>query len=454
MTRNKIEKQVLEKITPSQNYRKKLHIVVGEINSKLTLEIKKRKLPVSIELVGSTAKDTYLKDDLDIDFFIKFPTKLTKKEIAESTLSVGRSILVNTEESYAEHPYIRGYYKNYYVEIVPCYKIENASQKLSAVDRTPLHTKFVIENLAESQKSEVRLFKQFLKGINCYGAEAEIEGFSGYLCEILIIKYLTFEKLLNSSNKWKKGKIISLTNEKYPEFKTPLIFIDPVDTNRNVASALSKEKFNLFIKASNEYLKKPSINFFFPNKIKPWTLDKISREIQKQNCKYIGLKINKPDTIPENLYPQARKASSSIRNISKRADFPIYDIKFFIDDNKKKIYFIVKTKKEQLSETFTHVGPPKKLKSHTEDFVNKWKNDPKVTKKPYEKNGRIYVELRRDFTNISDFLKDQVKNIRMGKHLDKIVCERYEILENKYLIIENLRIFWTEYLDNKMSWER
>ena len=100
----------------------------------------------------------------------------------------------NSEESYAEHPYIRGYYKNYKIEIVPCYKIEKASQKLSAVDRTPLHTQFIKENLKENQKKEVRLLKQFLIGIDWYGAEADVEGFSGYLCEILILTFKSSSK--------------------------------------------------------------------------------------------------------------------------------------------------------------------------------------------------------------------------------------------------------------------
>ena len=204
---NQIEKKVLEKITPSPEYKKKIDKLVNEINGLIKQEIKKRNLPVTIELVGSIAKDTYLKDDLDIDFFLKFPTKYQKEKIGENALLIGRTILKNTKESYAEHPYIRGYYKKYKVEIVPCYKIENVSQRLSAVDRTPLHTKYVKKNLPESKKLDVRLFKQFLKGIGCYGAEAEIEGFSGYLCEILIIKYESFGNLLKNAQKWKKGEI-------------------------------------------------------------------------------------------------------------------------------------------------------------------------------------------------------------------------------------------------------
>jgi tRNA nucleotidyltransferase (CCA-adding enzyme) len=187
-----IEKKVLKVVTPSQSDRKKLEEVVQDLKKQVKQEIAKRNLPASIEIVGSTAKDTYLKNNLDIDLFIVFPTTFSKENIAHNSLSIGRKILKNTEECYAEHPYIRGYFKNYKAEIVPCYKIESASQKLSAVDRTPLHTKYVKEHLHESQKQEVRLFKQFLIGIGCYGAEAEIEGFSGYLCEIVIMKYGSF----------------------------------------------------------------------------------------------------------------------------------------------------------------------------------------------------------------------------------------------------------------------
>lgn len=454
MKRNEIEEQVLKKITPDHRYRQKLHEIIEEIREKLEKEIQKRKLPVSIELVGSTAKDTYLKDNLDIDFFLSFPSKFPKKDIAENALSIGKRLLENTEESYAEHPYIRGYYKNYEVEVVPCYKIEKASQRLSAVDRTPLHTKFVKENILESQKPEVRLLKQFLRGTGCYGAEAEIEGFSGYLCEILILKYGSFRKLLENSKNWKTGEKLALNKGEHPVFNTPLTFIDPVDTNRNVASALSQEKFQLFVKASDEYLEKPSITFFFPNKTKPWTLEKINEEIQKQKCFYIGVKIDKPDIISENLYPQVRKAARSIWEVSERNDFHIYDVKFYIDELEKKVYFIIKTKREPLSETLKHLGPPAKLKENVDDFINKWKNDPRVIKKPYEKNGRYYIEIKRDYIEIKDFLVDQVKNLSMGKHLDQIVRKKYIVLEQDDLLKDNLRVFWTEYLDKKMSWAR
>jgi len=84
----------------------------------------------------------------------------------------------------------------------------------------------------------------------------------------------------------------------------------------------------------------------------------------------------------------------------------------------------------------------------------KWGDNPRMIKKPYEKNGRFYVEIKREFRNIKDFLRDQVKNLSMGKHLDGIIKERYDIVELDDLLKENLQVFWTGYLDGQMTWDR
>jgi tRNA nucleotidyltransferase (CCA-adding enzyme) len=298
------------------------------------------------------------------------------------------------------------------------------------------------------------LFKQFLRGVGCYGAEAEIEGFSGYLCEILIIRYGSFKKLIQHAQHWGHGEKLALSDAVFPSFDTPLTFIDPVDNDRNVASALSKEKFDFFLKACEEYLKKPRITFFFPNETKPWSLEKIRAEIKKQANLHVGVKIAKPDIIAENLYPQIRKAARSIWDACESYDFTIHDITFHVDELEKLIFIVVNTKIESLSKTFIHRGPPVKLKDNVKDFSRRWKDDPRVTKKPYEKNGVLYVEIEREYTQIKDFLKDQVKNLSLGKHLGKSKDKKYEIVEMDGLLKASLRVFWTKYLDKKMPWER
>jgi len=445
-----IETKVLKKITPDVTEKKQIERVIKTLKKQVTKEIKKAKVPITLKLVGSTAKDTYLKTSVDIDLFLVFPTTVTREILQKKALAIGRAILEQQEECYAEHPYVRGVFHGYKTELVPCYKIEFASQKLSAVDRTPLHTRFVKKYLNESRKKEVRLFKQFLKGINCYGAEAEIEGFSGYLCEIMIIKYKTFQQLVENVQYWRHGEILALEEGTFPNFETPLTFIDPVDSERNVASALSIDKFELFITACKEYIKKPRLTFFFPNKLQPWSLEKIKKAIGTNV--FVGVKLPKPEIIAENLYPQVRKAVRSIREVCEQYEFTIFDATFSIE--KADVYIVLHPKTITLSKTVLHAGPPVILKKNAEEFIQKWHNNPRTTRKPFEKNKRLYVEIKRDYINIQNLLKGQIKQLSLGKHIDLMIRKGFMIMNHTDLITENLRLFWTMYLDKQMTWER
>jgi tRNA nucleotidyltransferase (CCA-adding enzyme) len=264
------------------------------------------------------------------------------------------------------------------------------------------------------------------------------------------LKYDNFQELILNAQNWKQGQFLSLTTESASTFKTPLVFIDPVDNERNVPSALIKENFDLFVKACKEYVKKPRITFFFPNEIKPWSIDKIKKEIGKRE--FIGLKIEKPEIIAENLYPQVRKAVRSIQELCERFDFTILDTKFHVDNNT--IYIILNPEKLKISKTMIHKGPPIRLKENAADFIKKWSNNPRTVSKPFEKDKRLYVEVEREFTNIKDLLTDRIKTLSLGKNIDVIIQKEFSILKLEELLIENLCIFWTEYLDGKMSWER
>ena len=67
-----IEKHVLKKITPIASERHRLKSVITKLTKDVHEEIQKRNLPITSELVGSTAKDTYLRNNLDIDLFLLF----------------------------------------------------------------------------------------------------------------------------------------------------------------------------------------------------------------------------------------------------------------------------------------------------------------------------------------------------------------------------------------------
>ena len=113
-------------------------------------------------------------------------------------------------------------------------KIDSTEHLISAVDRTPFHTRYVKEHLKEDQKNDVRLLKQFMKGIGTYGAEARTRGFSGYLLELLVLRYGTFKDVISAMAGWTNGTVLSLERAGAKRFNDPLVFFDPVDPSRNI----------------------------------------------------------------------------------------------------------------------------------------------------------------------------------------------------------------------------
>ncbi|OYT29948.1 CCA tRNA nucleotidyltransferase [Thermoplasmatales archaeon ex4572_165] len=447
-------KGILPKINPTKKDRDKIEKTLKQFTTLVQHEIDKTKTNPTIEIVGSIAKDTYLKNTLDIDVFLLFDPNVKRNIIAETTLKIGKKLLKNTEECYAEHPYIRGIFNDYKLELVPGYLIKDASQKISAVDRTPLHTKYIKSHISEIQKQEIRLFKQFLHGINCYGAEAEIQGFSGYLCEILIVKYKSFLQLIQNAKNWDSPIHLSLHQESPIDFSDPLVFIDPVDPERNVASAVSDKTLNRFMKACDAFLLKPKKTFFFPNPVKPWSLEKIKKYVTSTEKQYISIIFSKPDLISENLVPQLRKTCKFIKNEATQNDFIIYDIDFTIDEKHQFIYIIIQSDRKPLSETYTHIGPPTKLTEHIKKFEEKWKDHPLLHKEPYENEKRMYVSVKRKHRMLISFLADNLQSYPLSRHIERKIKKNYFIEKDEELVKKELQIFWTMYFDGKDPWER
>ncbi|MBU0497704.1 MAG: CCA tRNA nucleotidyltransferase [Candidatus Thermoplasmatota archaeon] len=447
---NDIEQQVLKCITPTAKEEQTLQKTIQILLKEIIKQLHQYKITITPQLVGSTAKGTYLRNDLDIDLFLVFPITTPRKTLANISRTVGYTLLADPEECYAEHPYIRGIYHGYKTEIVPCYHIESVANKLSAVDRTPLHTSYITKHLTFTQQQEVRVFKQFLHGIGCYGAEAEIEGFSGYLSELIILQYHTFQNTIDHASKWKPGITITLTPDDPPSFSTPLIIIDPVDPERNVASALSQEKFDIFVHACQQYKKTPSLQFFFPNPLKPWPLNQISEQLKNKNI--IGVEFQNPGIINENLYPQLRKAARAMQEIAITYDFQIYRTCFYI--TKQLVGVVLFPEKNTISPTIEHTGPPVHLEKNVKEFRDKWLHHQDTIAQPYHDGKRWYVRIKRPYTNIIKLLQDQIPQLRLGKHLEPIVQNHFTIVRKPSLLREELRFFWTEQLDSKKPWER
>ena len=97
-----VEQKVLEKIVPDKNDRLRLETTIEELKTIVQKHTQKIDFPIVIELVGSTAKDTYLRDNLDIDLFLCFPPSTSREELERIGLSIGRKVLTKREECFAE----------------------------------------------------------------------------------------------------------------------------------------------------------------------------------------------------------------------------------------------------------------------------------------------------------------------------------------------------------------
>tara|TARA_B100001250_G_scaffold115613_1_gene97978 strand:+ start:1024 stop:2199 length:1176 start_codon:yes stop_codon:yes gene_type:complete len=242
--------EVLEEIKPNAKETENYSVIIKDLTNKVT------ETNVETIVVGSIAKGTNLRR-ADIDLFIKFESET---DLKKEGLDLARKILPNGKELYAQHPYLRGEIDGIGIDVVPCYAITDSSKPVSAVDRTPYHTEWVNQNI-QGREDDVRLAKQFLKGCGAYGASAAIGGFSGYLVEILCIKYGSFTNLINEIATWKPPVVI----DKIEEAQEASIMIkDPVDSNRNVAAGVTVKGLGTAILASKGFIENPSKDFFFP----------------------------------------------------------------------------------------------------------------------------------------------------------------------------------------------
>lgn len=266
-----LESEVLDIIRPTEAERRHIGKTAELLRKKTEEYIRKNNLSIAeVRYVGSYAKDTYLSDP-DLDLFLMFPCETPGEQLVKEGLKTGEDV-VGGVRMYAEHPYTRGKFGGLDVDVVPSYLLENTKKLQSSVDRTPFHTDYIKKNLKPEQRDEVRLLKKFMKGIETYGAEPDTRGFSGYLCELLVLKYGSFRKALEAASEWRKGTVIEIEG-KGPSSVAPLTVYDPVDPRRNVASAVHIDTMSLFIVAAKSYLANPDIRFFMPREREPLSRD-------------------------------------------------------------------------------------------------------------------------------------------------------------------------------------
>ncbi len=381
--------------------------------------------------LGSFPRNTWIRGNLEIDLFILFPEETYEDDLEKIGLEIGRRILDEWEERFASHPYVHGRVMGVEVDVVPCYELKNTEKIKSAVDRTPFHHDWVMERI-KGKEDEVRLLKAFLKASEIYGAEYKVRGFSGYLCELLILHYGNFKNLVKKACNWRRGLVIDvLEGKEYLDDEIEVLFVvDPVDSKRNVAANLSLDSMAKFVEKCRDFYLKPEKNFFFKKEIE--AIPNLKYELEKRASHILAVIFERPNIVEDNLYTQLERAKNKLFEFLKSNDFMPFNAGYFVSQNRCVLLF--ETQVKEISKIKKVVGPPFEEWVHVKKF--------KERDRPYEpfiENGRYYTFDWRRFTTPAEAIKDYIERSprALGKNISKAVSS-YELVEGENLI--NLKI--------------
>jgi tRNA nucleotidyltransferase (CCA-adding enzyme) len=259
-------------VNPSAPEEKKLERLAANITIRLEESLKRdtENPRPQVVLGGSYARGTWLRGSHDVDFFLLYPVGFPREKLETVAIKDASTALEGfpINKRYAEHPYVESFVDDVRINVVPCYAVAPGEWQ-SAADRSPYHTKYIQSRLDERLRLEARLFKKFVKASGVYGAEVKIQGFSGYVCEVLTIKFGSFLKTLQALSKLNPEEAISIEDydpDLAVSFKSPVVILDPVDTTRNLGSAISGRNLGLLVLACRRFLSKPSIQSFLPKR--------------------------------------------------------------------------------------------------------------------------------------------------------------------------------------------
>ncbi|MGA2386282.1 MAG: CCA tRNA nucleotidyltransferase [Candidatus Bathyarchaeia archaeon] len=463
-----ITKRILRKISPKEDDRARVEAITQEITQKVTLACNEEGVSAVVRVEGSVAKDTWLRENPDIDIFMRLPTELPRKNLGDVGLKIAKKAAVGYEqlERFAEHPYLEVMVGGYRVDIVPCYDAKLGEWQ-SATDRTPYHTDYIKQHLTTELRGEVRLLKKFMQGTGVYGAEIKVGGFSGYLCELLIMNYGSFAETLQAFARYSKRVTVDIRNH-YAErqhelallFPEPLVIVDPVDKGRNVASAVQPEKLYSFVAAARAFLKTPDTSFFYPPKTKALPLKKLKSQLESRGSSTLFLMVDQAPAVPDVMWGQLYRTKRALHRMIELNDYRILNDTVWSNEKTLSV-FVFELEQRVLPNIKKHFGPPLEREPECESFLTKYAGNPQVISGPFVEDGRWMVMLPRKTTDAVALLKEKLVDGGKNAGVADLIAE--SIRKNIKVIVDSkisevyakngdFAMFLTEFLRGKPFW--
>jgi len=424
-----ILERIKKEVTPSKEEVNKL----SEIAEKVKKRVEEASKIVGVEaeplVVGSFAKGTFLKGEGDLDIFVLLPKHLGRGVLNTLGLKIaeiashGKGV-----KAYAEHPYLRFYEDGIKIDLVPALKVEKPDEGLTAVDRTPFHLQFVNSKLDDTLRAEVRLLKKFMKGVGVYGAEARTLGFSGYVCELLTIKHRSFLKVVEEGARWHPPTLVKLTQEEYKGEMSHLVVVDPTDSSRNAAAAVSRESYAKFIAACQSFLERPSLEFFYPKEVEVSAFE----YGEKHSRNLVLLIFETSPLVEEVAWSEIRSSAKGLGEHLEKAGFGVLGVWFYAKDTHA--YVALELTRIELEPNEKRIGPPVYLREHAKRFLQK--NFKKAIRGPWIEGEKWVVETKRKKTSVLEYLEndssiDLAPDIRRAYKSKRVFVNEHAIAELK-----------------------
>jgi len=392
-----------------------------------------------VETQGSFAKGTDLGSS-DLDIFIGFDYSLNIHEIQEITLDIGKNVLKPISDSGkykikhgADKDYPESNVEDIEVQIIGTSDVtldqirkgfDEGGMK-TATDRTPHHTRFMKKAL-KGKEQEVRKLKKFFKDSGVYDSSMAKQGFSGFSTEVLIHSLGSFGKAIEYFANFVRGSVIGKTDRK---FDTPLVMVDPLDPNRNLASAFSHSERDGNI-APNKNLAR--LIKSAKSLVKTGKLPKITKE----KLPSVSVSFHVDNTIDNNevfgqLYSSALSMSATLKRngyivkspkdkITKdfTVDVPRINVDYDEDTGKATLNFAL----DNFDKRYRYVGgiPEDSSDDNLKAFYDNHKGEKLV-----KKNGKLYAEQENEYPTAEKLMKaiisGEKKNSTVGKNLKEYI---------------------------------
>ncbi|MFW9830326.1 MAG: hypothetical protein ACFFD8_00910 [Candidatus Thorarchaeota archaeon] len=418
-----IRDSVLRQIRPIPSEVEKGFRIFNHIKQSIQEVAEKKEVELAfINLEGSSGrKQTQLRNHRELDIFIgispdilssliktkqpkkPFLRKFFKKLVIDIGLDGANQAGCHTSSiAYAEHPYVTVSFDDYKADIVFCFDLTpeflSTHGPITAVDRTPHHTRFVDQHLTERQRDDVRLLKAFLLSTFVYGDASPVgrSGFTGFSTEMIIYHHADIEGALKFLAQPQPepldihNRSVSVLRKRFA--RELLIITDPTDSNRNIAASISERAYRFSQHKAASLLQNPTESYFAMQPIPILSID----ELHLLGPNYFVIEF-RDDTgwhytkTRDKLYRYFVKLQKFLNR--EPTGEPRFGSTIF-EEIFQEPYFAIALHVNRLDigKSYKRVGPSPQFVEGTEEFLKKHPD-------AFLKDGRYQAEITRIFTN-------------------------------------------------------